>query len=463
MLNKSDCTAAVRVLLAGLAIGLASSAGPAAAANDSVITVDDLEALVFPDALVGAEVGPLTRIIQKTGTSPTNASTLAIGDASVGSPILSFGPGASSVSLEVGLDTSTAGLKVGAVIIDNLAADSAGAGLGSADPMEVLSTVGLVFAAADVSGNTAAALGDGQTVSIANNLNASRQSTAYVDSYTMSNTAWSIDGLANSVLAGETSQTARVHLDKQGLLGGQTVTGTLTIHFENNQALAGAADRDAGSVSWQLAESVTANVGGGTAQVQAGGSYAGLSSRHSQGGATATILAGDNHTGGQTTVSMTWRRADQRQVSIDFGDHPHGSDPFLEAVTEANHIGGSIVTVEGVQGSFALRLGGLPATISVRVMELVDGVWTNAFANNAVGYAGPFVDFNGTYAQAVAANGGEPLPVGAWGSLAGASDPWVVIDHDGTYGVALPVPSTAALLLPLLAIGVGRRRMRRGG
>jgi endonuclease I len=90
------------------------------------------------DVLMGASVPPAQAVtLNKDGTNPTYYAVTPAGDAtsSISGALNAFDFDPQATSIDVGLSssTATAGLKSGTVTIDNLDADGAGVGMGSAD------------------------------------------------------------------------------------------------------------------------------------------------------------------------------------------------------------------------------------------------------------------------------------------------------------------------------------------
>ncbi len=155
--------------------------GGPASPNDTQLSVDtpaadgsSSETVGFGRVMKNSSLTPDVIALNKTGSESTSALISESGGASVtpdGS--YAFGAGNSSVNLNVTIDTSSTGDKNGTITIDNLASNSAGTGLGSADANDTISVSGTVVEKRVIIEYLAADLGTtivGGTVSGTSNL-----------------------------------------------------------------------------------------------------------------------------------------------------------------------------------------------------------------------------------------------------------------------------------------------------
>ena len=92
--------------------------------------------------------------LSKTGSDPTTYSVTAAGGAVVADAGTSFVANSATDQISVGVDRATTGAKTGTVTVDNLAADSAGTGQGSADANDVINVTGTVVANRTINAST---------------------------------------------------------------------------------------------------------------------------------------------------------------------------------------------------------------------------------------------------------------------------------------------------------------------
>ncbi|MCE9556727.1 MAG: choice-of-anchor D domain-containing protein [Planctomycetes bacterium] len=327
-----------------------------------------------------------------------------------------------------------------------------------------LSVSGNVYAGASITANTATTLYTASSVLISNAAAAPLRATAYVDSYTISS-GWTLNNLSigSSIAPGSGTPTANVTFNAAGLLNGQTISGALNIILENDVAIQGAGNQDLGNLNWTLSHTVTGNSGTSTAEVNHGGSYAGLNGASDQTlGTEASLLAGTNTSGSPSTVTMTWRERTAGEAGGFAPSLPSGSVGLT----------GDVVTVTGTDNTiFVMEMTvDVPQDpqADVYLAWLDGGLWKLATEGNyGVNTTNPlYLNYQGTWLAS-----GAGLTLGAYGY--DGSKVWAVLDHNSEFAPLefeleedvemVPEPST----LLLLAIGgvflllTARRRLKR--
>ena len=146
------------------------------------------------------------------------------------------------------------------------------------------------------------------TVNTASSKDIGARSAAFVSNITLSNTTqseWSVDaGFTASTSIADNSNVTAADFNATGALNG-VYTGKLSVTMQNDQSLLGAAANDLGTANYTLSTTVTANSGNGTANIVAGGSFAGYNIHRGSGkDSTVKFLAGTSASGGN--ISVAW-------------------------------------------------------------------------------------------------------------------------------------------------------------
>lgn len=417
----------------------------------------------FGDVLVGTVVasengnlqnaiGPFRAdLVLTTVNGSGHTSTLTRGGSSTGS--IAAG---SSLANSIGLVMSAAGAYSATYGYDVEDQNVAG---GVDQTTQNIAVSATVIAAALLTDNSATTLGDGSAVLVSNAAAAPLRSVAYVNSYSIS-PSWTLNNLAvgSVMVPGSNTSTASVSVDDTGLLNGQSIGGTLSIQFENNQAIMGAADQDLGSLAWNLSHTVSGNVGDGSADVGNGGSYAGLNGHSDETlGTQAHLLGGTNSTGLPTTVTMTWRDRTADEANGFAASLPLGS---VGLATD-------VLNLSGTEGSaFVLELTVDPqSSLDSLFLAWFDGAdWVLATLGNlGVNTTNPlWLNYQGSWEDS-----GAGLALGAYGYGNGVV--WAVLDHTSEFSAveveanveAVPEPSTMVLaVVGLLTLGLVACRRR---
>jgi len=121
--------------------------------NSSVGTGASDKLIAFGRVLAGGSSVTASQTIAKTGSDATTYSVTPAGD------VTASGITSGSMSGTITLNTSTVGAKTGTLTIDNLAADSLSAGLGSADLNDVFTVTATAVASRTVTSPSAVDLG----------------------------------------------------------------------------------------------------------------------------------------------------------------------------------------------------------------------------------------------------------------------------------------------------------------
>ena len=403
--------------------------------NDTIITTSGSHD--FQDVLTNQTPTSGSLALDKIGSESTTYAATPSDDGLtvIAGGSIAGGPQTEHITVQLvnnANGSGTSGEKSWTVTIDNTAASSAGAGMGSDDPDDTISVFARLLDPALLTGNAGSTLNSGSGVSVSNALGPYR-SPAFVDSIAIS-PRWTLNNLpvGEAIVAGGGTPTASVGFDAGGLLNGQTMTGTLEVTFENDQGYTGATDGDLGTLSWNLEQPVSGNVGAGVADVAAGGSYANLSgTSDAELGSVATILAGSNSSGGEATVSMSWRDRGPTERWLD-------SDVLALGGTDGDIIVLELTYDDTLIPSGKEALWAANGEMCVYWYDVSGGQWLNAIAGNHGANVG-VANFHGTWAEA-----GSPMELGAWGVDIDDNVVWAVIDHEGEFA---PEPGTLALLL----------------
>jgi len=418
----------------------------------------------FGNVLVGASVAPVGVDLQNASGNRADlvltavngsgdTSTLTRSGASTGSVVAG-----GSLSSSIGLVTTTAGT-FGA----NYAYDVEDQNLPGATDLTTqnLAVAAQLYAAASLTANTATTLNHGSSVSILNAVAAPLRATAYVDAFSISPN-WTLNnlGIGSTIAPGAGTPTATVTFDDTGLLAGQTITGTLGITLENDQAITGAANQDLGVYNWNLSHTVVTSSGDATADVSNGGSYNGLNGMSDGSlGTDAALLGGSNTSGSPTTVSMMWRDRTGDEASGFAVSLPSGAVGLVSDVLELLGTDGTVfvleMTIDVVHN----------AADDFYLAWLDGGEWKLAIeGNHGTNTTNPaWLNFAGTWQDS-----GAGLTVGAYGHT--PTSVWAVLDHNSEFSAleeaeaqAVPEPSTLLLagigLTALVVVGV--RRVKR--
>lgn len=414
----------------------------------NVAAPNTLGNVTFGDALVGsstahnlavnntAAAGAYSELLNAAAPGSVNGITFT-------TSALSGIAGGGSGNLVLSLDTATAGAKGGSAVI-TFQSDANGAnGYGLTTLVsQTITLAGNVYNSASLTTNTASTLDHGGTLSIANA--AGFYSLAQVSAIAPTN-GWTLSGLSvnDTIVAGATNTSGSVIAPSAaGLLNGTVQAGILTITFQNNQSLLGAASGDLGTRTWSLSRTVSGNVASigsaQTAAVGAGQSLAGFNAVTGRDlgnnvlGTQATLLSGTAAASG--TASMTFRSRTGGEVASVFSD-----------VVDLNSVTGT--------DPFVLQLSYNPADLGSTPETSLFLGWNNgtAFINagNTATYTSPFL---GAWTDA-----GSPMTAGMWGVDAANNTVWAVIDHNSEFAVVVPEPAMLALLA-LGSLAVLRRR-----
>lgn len=428
--------------------------------NDSQITGSPVPT-TFNDGnyLVGATPASHAVTLNKTGVESTTYSVATTGGVTTTLASGAFGDFAQSANGNISFSTATSGDKSGSVTVDNLAATSNGAGLGSADADEVYQLIAAVYDPAAItpapaSGGT---LNAGQAVGFSNAAGAFRAN-GQVTTLSVGqglNGTWGLSGIAlNDVIAAGSGANGTVTFNQAGLLNGATSTGSLSLAFTNHLAggLNGATAGDAGSASYTLQHTVAGNVGNGTANVANGGAYDNLSATSPSGldGASNPYLAGtvatllDGNAGAARTVSMTWRARTPAETVV---------PPVLSDVVNLTGTGSDLFVLQisydeadlGLVPEGELFLGWFDAGSSA---------WVNAVMGNS--------DLGAGASPVVGPYDGN-LTLSRYGIDTTNNVVWAVLDHNSDFAVVVPEPGALGVLTLAAIAGMTRitRRQRR--
>jgi hypothetical protein len=303
---------------------------------------------------------------------------------------------------------------------------------------ETVGSVGIAYTAtaydpASLSKNQAGDVVSGGTVSLSNAAGSFRAGGSIASRSLAGDGGWSVSGLAQgaAIAAGATAS-GTASFDTTGKLNG-TYVSTFTLDLQNDQSIQGASAGDLGTMSWNLSQAVSGQVGGGSAAVGAGRSLAGFSgtSQHAL-GTVATLLAGE--TDSATTVTMS------------FAAKPGGD--FYSDVLDLHGTNG---LAQVLQLDYdPISVGDIP--LSDLLLGWKDGDnWVNAVngntGQNPVNMSTPFL---GSWADYVAAGTGRTPSnsLGAYGvdGSAGNKVVWAVVNHNSEFAV-IAVPEPAAMTL----------------
>ena len=437
--------------------------------NDAAKTVDlDLYRLAAAGAVTNQTFGnwlasstAVTANLVISNTAPNdgfseklNASAATVSGISFGSVSGLAGLGTGTMAMT--LDRSASGVKGGAATI---AFQSDGAGLNSYGTTGLasqgISVTGTVYDAAALTLNTTSTLGDGGTLSIANNSGAYR-SAAYVNVIdTTGANGWTLNGLTTSdvIAAGITNTSGYVLAPTStGLLNGTVLSGSLGITLQNNQAYLGSGIGDLGIHTWTLRHTVSGNVATiGSAQTTTlvnGQSLVGFNAGTGRSGAvlgtTASFLEGTS-TGGAASMTFRTRTAGVESASL-FSDVVD-----LSSATGAN--------------PFVLQLSYNPADLGTMPDTNLSLGWNNgsAWVNALTGNTGSpttFITATSDYSTWRAAHTGDLSGyLDVYGVDTINHTVWAVVNHNSEFAV-IAVPEPAALALFALG-GLTLLRRRR--
>jgi len=116
---------------------------------------------------------------------------------------------------------------------------------------------------------------------------------------------WTVDpGFTTSTVIGDGVTVPGADFNSTGKLNG-TYAGTLAVGLQNEQDLTGAAPNDLGTSNFTLSTSVSTNSGAGSANILAGGSFAGYYINSGIGKNSTIKLLGGTSTAGNT-ISVAW-------------------------------------------------------------------------------------------------------------------------------------------------------------
>lgn len=309
-------------------------------------------------------------------------------------------------------------------------------------------------------GDPVEVIGSGDAITVANaaaDAGTQRASAVIVSRSLTGHDRWSVSGLAGgtSIAAGG-SASGNAVFDDTGLLNG-TYSGQFTLAFEHaDQSLPGTAADDLGTLSWDLATTVSGRTGSGTAAVGAGESLAGLGIDSATGrGTVAAIEAGTAASG--------------RSVAMSFAAAP--GDGFFAS---------DVLTLTGTAGDpIVLSLTYDPAALAELAAESLfvgwldtrsesptADAWINAVLGNSANlvsleaaYSGSWSDYQTAFSVTSPA-----AALGAWGVDTDTGTVWAVVDHNSQFAA---VPEPAGWLVVAVAVASGslyrRRSHRRSG
>jgi hypothetical protein len=317
---------------------------------------------------------------------------------------------------------------------------------------ETVGSVGIAYTAtaydpASLSKNQAGDVASGGTVSLSNAAGSFRAGGSIASRSLSGDGGWSVSGLAQgaAIAAGATAS-GTASFDTTGKLNG-TYVSTFTLDLQNDQSIQGASAGDLGSLSWNLSQVVSGQVGGGSAALGAGSSLAGFSGTSQQAlGTVATLL--DGETASATTVTMS------------FAAKPEG-----DFYSDVLNLTGTNGLAQVLQLDYdPIAVGDVPLADLLLGWKNGDN-WVNAVSGNTggnpVNLSTPFL---GSWADYVAAGIGRTPAnsLGAYGvdGTEGNNVVWAVVNHNSEF-VVMAVPEPAAMTLAGLGAVVVAWAMRR--
>lgn len=317
---------------------------------------------------------------------------------------------------------------------------------------ETVGSVGIAYTAtaydpASLSKNQAGDVASGGTVSLSNAAGSFRAGGSIASRSLAGDGGWSVSGLAqgDAIAAGATAS-GTASFDSTGKLNG-TYVSTFTLDLQNDQSIQGASAGDLGSLSWNLSQVVSGQVGGGSAALGAGSSLAGFSGTSQQAlGTVATLL--DGETTSATTVTMS------------FAAKPEG-----DFYSDVLNLTGTNGLAQVLQLDYdPIAVGDVPLADLLLGWKNGDN-WVNAVSGNTggnpVNMSTPFL---GSWADYVAAGTGRTPSnsLGAYGvdGTEGNKVVWAVVNHNSEF-VVMAVPEPAAMTLAGLGAVVVAWAMRR--
>jgi MYXO-CTERM domain-containing protein len=414
-------------------------------------------AVVLGKVLVGSDTATGTATITGGAEDDNHATRVTLGTGDVTQNEVTVGGGSSktfngssqTTTRDVVGNFSTSGAKSGSVNIAGQLSDADTVTGDTPDSTIAVSFTATAYEAAAAIVNNLSTLYSGQNALIQNaSPVGALRSNAVVDTIQLSNARWSLAGLsAGDEVAAGAQGSGALSFDPSGLLYGQVFQNTLSIYLENEQSIAGAANRDLNGGSayvWNLEHTVAASAGG-NADVGSGADYDGLGAT-SGAGTDAMLLDG---TAGAT-----------RTVSMSFGGG--AGDGF--------NVIGNVLSLDGTNGdTFVLQMsydetelmagltpfseGQAAAAELIYLAYKNGGEWVNA------------VDYNigGTpnYVGNVAYDDALHFALGNYGVDTANDVVWAVLNHNSEFGVGFeePVAEPAGLsLIGLALLGLRRRR-----
>jgi fibronectin-binding autotransporter adhesin len=462
--------------------------------------------IALTSVFVGGASTTASQTLGKTGTDGTTYTVTSAGNiASTTFVSGSFGANGQNASGTITLANATSGAKSGTVTIDNTAADSLSAGLGSGDGNDVFTVTQNVFQTASLTG---AASGGNLNLTNAASTDGGQRAGITISGFTLSNAATDNrrssnfnapvlagGGVVGDATASNVTATVGTYSLKSDRLNNASVsyraTATATGGAYTDPALAALATptiptmaiiaNQTGSLSAPDRTGVM-NVYGSArlADIANGDTLAGYSSTVTAAaanspnpgdrkalGTTATILTGTATS--DMTVSMAWRVRGANESSSIPANNDNGTlaaGYLISDVVNLSGMGAGVTdtfvlqmsyneALLGVDGPSAAQHEAAGAALGRIFLAWNDGgTWVNAVTGNTGGTA---QFFNRDYSAGL-----DGTTLGHWGVDTTTNTVWAVLNHNSEFAV-IPEPSTLVLgglaLLGFAGVGLRRRRL----